>query len=141
MGLKKINSGKAVSVPYGLGISLLMNILVTSIAILVLTALVGHKIIEWDYIGYYIMVMLLISSFLGAKAALLSIKTQPLLITGMAGILFWMYLLCITALFFGGNYSSVFETALLTIGGSITAALLRMPSKKRKSRRIMNAYR
>jgi len=86
------------------------------------------------------MIMLLLSSFLGAKAAIISIKTQTLLTAFMSGILYWGALLCSTGLFFGGNYSSVFETAILIAAGSLTAAMINIPTRGSKTRIQRRGY-
>lgn len=134
-------TGKSFSVPAGLGLSLAVNIGIT----LIITGLLSHSIqrktIEWETVGYWIMIMLLLSSFFGAKTAMATIKTQYLLISFMSGVLYWFFLLCITALFFGGNYHSVFETAALITAGSIAAVLIRAPKKKISSGKKRGVYR
>ena len=127
----KPRTGKAVSVPTGLFFSLLVNIFLTITVIAVIAILLLHNRITWNDTGYWIMAMLLVSSFAGSKIAIETIKTQRYLVSLMAGVLYWMMLLCITALFFGGNYCSIFETGALIISGSVTAALLQLPQKRR----------
>ena len=137
----KMKTGKAISVPAGLGLSLVVNISITSIAVAIIAILLNRKSITWENTGYWIMGMLLISSFLGGKTAICSIKTQLYLVTFMSGILYWMFMLCITALFFGGHYSSLFETGALIIAGSISAALLHRPNRRNSLRSRQHSYR
>lgn len=141
MTIKKSTSGKAVSIPAGLGISFAVNALITSMSTVFLSSMIECKKIAWEDTGYWIMFMLLISSFAGAKAAILSIKTQRYLTAAMSGIVYWGALLCITGLFFGGNFHSVFETAALIMAGSITAALIGIPGKRSASQKRRRGYR
>lgn len=139
--MKNRKSGKTVSVPTGLGISLITNILLTAIMSGALAFCVDKKTIPWETIGYYIMIMLLVSSFAGGKAAIATIGTQYLLISAMSGLLYWMFLLCFTALFFGGSYDAVGETGALIMAGSLTSAMLRLPRKKASIRNYQRKSR
>ena len=136
-----INRQKATSIPAGLGLSLAINTAITTIMIILIAVMVDHGTITWESVGYWIMSMLLISSFIGAKTAIHSIKTQYLLIAAMSGVLYWTVLLCVTALFFGGKYGSVMETAALIVAGSITAALIKLPAKRSFSPKKQYTYR
>ena len=137
----KIRTGKAASIPAGLGISLSVNMMLTAIMIAILTVLLSKNTIAWENTGYWIMGTLLLSSFLGGKAAIAAIKTQRYLISLMSGLLYWMMLICITALFFGGQYSSVLETGALILAGSVTSALLHYPRKSLSQQKQKYSYR
>jgi len=140
MVIKNNSLGKAVSVPKGLGISLIVNAVITILLSIFISVMISQERITWEASGYWIMIMLLLSSFLGAKAAIISIKTQTLLTAFMSGILYWGALLCSTGLFFGGNYSSVFETAILIAAGSLTAAMINIPTRGSKTRIQRRGY-
>ena len=135
------HSGKAVSVPKGLGLSLAVNIALTAAMCMITASLVALNKIEWYSVGYCIMFMLLFVSYIGAKTAISAIKTQFFMIALMSGILYWLFLLSVTALFFGGNYSSIPETAALIAAGSISAALLRRSKRTTIPRKRRNTYR
>lgn len=139
--MKNRPSGKTVSLPAGLGISLLTNVLITAIASALIAYYIDQKTISWENVGYYIMLALLISSHLGGKAAISTIRTQYLLVSAMSGLLYWMFLLCFTALFFGGSYDAVWETGGLIMSGSMTAAMIRMPRKKASIRNYQRKSR
>jgi hypothetical protein len=53
----------------------------------------------------------------------------------MSGGLYWGLLLCITALFFGGNYDAVPETAAVIITGSGCAAMVSLPQRQTKPKK------
>lgn len=136
-----MKTGKAMSVPAGLGLSLVVNVSITSMAVAIITILLNYNSITWENTGYWIMGMLLISSYFGGKVAINSIKTQVYIVSLMSGILYWMFMLCITALFFGGQYNSIFETGVLIIAGSISAALLHLPKKRNSIQRSRHSHR
>lgn len=140
MIIKHQSTGKATSVPVGLGLSLVVNIVITTAITILIAALINQNKIKWEEAGYWIMFMILLSSFLGAKAAIVSVKTQVLLIAFMSGILYWIFLLSTTALFFGGNYSSVFETAALITSGSVAAALIRKSNTRVITKKKRSSY-
>ena len=75
--------------------------------------------------------MLFISSFIGSKCAYISIKRQKFTISMMAGTLYWGLLLCLTALFFGGDFSAMWETAGIIAAGAGSSALISVPSRKK----------
>ena len=129
MNIKIMKSGKAVSVPGGLGAGLLTNILVTLILSGLLAYFIYIKVIAWEMAGYGIIGILLAASFSGAKVAVAMIKAQIMVISIMSGVLYWVVLLCVTALFFGGHYGAFLETAALIMAGSVAAALLRIPRR------------
>lgn len=138
--LKK-HTGKAYSVSGGMAMSALINLIVTILWSLVIAYLMNKETITWQQAGYWIMGGIFCASFLGAKTAFIFIKRQRLLISLMSGILYWGILLCITALFFGGNCEAVLETAGIITSGSVTAALLTMPHTAQKHRKKGRAYR
>lgn len=137
----KVKQGLAVSVPVGLGISLSITAILTITATAIIAILINNETIKWSGVGFWIMAVLLISSFLGGKAAIYTIKTQRFLVSFMSGGLYWAFLLCITALLFGGNYCSVWETGVLITAGSITAALIHVPQTNKIGIKTRRGYR
>ena len=129
----KTKQGRAVSVPVGLGISLSITATLTIIATAIIAIMINNETIQWTGVGFWIMAVLLVVSFLGGKAAIYAIKTQRVLVSFMSGGLYWAFLLCIAALLFGGNYGSVWETGALITAGSVTAALIHLPQIGRAS--------
>jgi len=62
------------------------------------------------------------------------VKRQKVAICMMSGVLYWGLLLCLSALFFGGDFSAIWETAGMIAAGSGSAALLSAPRKKKPAR-------
>lgn len=134
--LKSItNTGKSLSFPGGMTVSGITSMSITILASVIIAQMLDSGQITWEQSGYWIMGMLLLSAFLGAKAAIVTIKRQKLAVSMMSGILYWGIMICVTALFFGGNYDAVLETAALIIAGSGCAAMVSLPQKRSRRKR------
>ena len=83
----------------------------------------SERILE-SGIGYGSMGILLSASMLGAAVAQRKVQRQRLLAAAGAGGIYFLMLLGLTALFFGGQYTGFGVTALLVMGGSLVTALL-----------------
>ena len=117
-------TGKASSMPAGLAFGALCSVMSTMIFAGILAKLIEKETIPESSIGYGVMILLILSSFLGAMMAFGKIKRQRVVVCGASGAIYFGILLSITAMFFGGQYSAVGETALLVVCGSGLAALL-----------------
>lgn len=117
-------TGKTSSMPGGLaagaGVSLGLTLGGTGL----MAWLVNRELLEMEAVGYGILGMLLMASFLGAMAAFRRIRRRRMVVCLASGGVYLGMLLSITALFFGGQYSGVWTTALLILAGSLTAGLL-----------------
>lgn len=122
MGNKR-TTGRASSIPAGLAAGATVNIILTGILTAVLALLLDRERIPWDAVGYGILIMILLSAYLGAVTARNRIRRQRLLVCLMSGGIYFAILLSVTALFFGGQYEAVGVTALLVAGGTGCAAL------------------
>ena len=116
-------SGRASSMPMGLTTGL-----VTSLGITILLAALSAKMVDMQWIeekdiGYCAMVILLAAPYGGAVTAQNRIKRQRLLVCAISGGLYFLVLMGITALFFGGQYEAVGVTSLLIVGGTALSVL------------------
>lgn len=127
----KINTGKAASMPGGLVLGAGISVAVTIILSAVIAKLVQTEALQQDQIGYAVMVLLITASSLGAAIAQGKVKHQRVLVCMLSGLIYYVILICITALFFGGQYTGFGVTGLLILGGAGTTALL---SGRRKGR-------
>lgn len=130
MAGKQKLTGRAMSMPGGLAFGAAVSLGLTLLGALLLAKLVQNETLPWENIGYGIMVMLLAASFSGAMLAAARIKRQRLTVCLLSGVIYFGLLLSMTALFFGGQYSSVGVTGVLILGGSGTAALLGIREKR-----------
>lgn len=131
----KIN-GRSMSVPGGLALSGVVSFGITILVSIFLAQLLDRQQLNWEQAGYWIMAMLFAAAFAGGKVGIAAIKRQRLAVSAMCGLLYWGLLLCMTALFFGGNFNAVPETALIIIAGSGCAAMVSLPQKKGRGRKI-----
>lgn len=109
--------GRALSMPAGLSIGTSICMVLTLLMSLILSKLVSTERMEWSQIGYGIMGMLLIASIAGGKAACTIVRRRKLLVCASISILYWLSLLMVTALFFGGQYSGMGVTGLVILCG------------------------
>lgn len=121
-------AGKTQSIPKGLALSSFISIFITLVVSLLIADSLNKERITWEQAGYWIMGMLFTASFVGGKSAYFVIRRQRFTISIMSGIMYWGILLCITALFWGGNFEAVWETAVLIGSGCCTSAVLYLPN-------------
>lgn len=117
-------TGRAMSMPAGLAVGGLTSLGVTLAGVAVLAWLIHGERMEMESIGYGILVLLLIASYLGAITAFRKIRRRRMLVCAASGAVYLGSLLCIPALFFGGQYSGIGVTTLLVLAGSGCAGLL-----------------
>ena len=117
-------TGTAVSIPKGMFYSGVVSLILTLLLTGILAILVEREVVEERNIGYGIMVILIVTSYISAMTAWNKIKHRRMMICLLSGIVYCVILLSITARFFGGQYGSVWETMLLIFCGSMLAVLL-----------------
>lgn len=116
-------TGRTSSVPGGLAAGAGVSALTTAGLTALMAGLLDRETISWEIAGYWILVMIMLSAYLGSATACRKIRRQRLMICLMSALVYWGILLSVTALFFGGQFEAVGVTALLIMGGSICAAL------------------
>lgn len=129
------STGRTLSMTAGLALGGVVSLVVTLAGVGLLTCLIDRQHLDMANVGYGILILLLLGSFLGAKVAHQSIRRRRMLVCLCAGGVYLGELLAITALFFGGQYSGVGTTALLILAGSGAAALLGMEQGRGGGRR------
>ena len=134
------NAGRAKSIPGGMFLAVCVSMLITVFISAILAGYLHREKITWQQAGYWIMGMLFAASFIGGKCAIAAIKRQRILICVMTGILYWGILLCMTALFFGGNFDAIWETAGIIGAGVGSAALLCVPEYPKYRKKARRAH-
>lgn len=130
-------TGRALSIPGGIAMGTCLSMTLTIMSCAVLAWMVDNEKLQWEKIGYGIMVVILISSFVGAQFSFQKAKRQRLMVCLLSGIAYLAVLLSLTALFFGGQYQAVGVTSALILAGSGTAGILGIkPANKRTHRKI-----
>lgn len=120
----KQTTGRASSIPAGLGAGAGVSTLITLLGTALLAKFLDAEVIQWEAVGYGILIMVMLSAMLGSITAMKRIKRQFGIVCLLSGFAYWGILLSITALFFGGQYEAVGVTLLLIAGGSGCAFLL-----------------
>lgn len=128
-----ISTGRALSMPAGLATGLSIGLATTVILSALLAKLVSTEKVEWGSVGYGIMIILLITSAIDSKATCFMIKRRKLISCFLAGLLYWLSLIMITALFFGGQYEGMGVTGVVVFCGSAIVCLLESKGEKRKN--------
>lgn len=130
-------TGRSYSMPAGIALGVLASVAVTLLLCALLTWIFLGEKIDDHYLGYGVMLTLLCASAIGALIGVGCIKRRRLLVCAACGVGYYVVLLALTALFFGGQYHAVGVTALLVIAGSICVGILggKGEGKRKKSRR------
>ena len=131
-----IAKGRAMSIPGGARLGAVYSILWTLTASSLLSWLIHTQKLEEQAIGYGSMVILLSASIVGAVISYRKVKRLRVAACFSAGGIYYLILLGITAIFFGGQYTGMGVTALLVLGGSATAIFMSMEHSRGKGRKI-----
>ena len=135
-------TGKAMSLPLGIGLGVMISVIVTLLGTVVLTYLISRESVTQEGIGLGCGIILVIASFLGDICACAGIKRRWLMVCAVCSAGYYLVLLAVTALFFGGQYHGILTGAILILIGSAVAALAGMKGKNGlKRRRKIPAYR
>lgn len=123
-------TGRATSMAKGLTLGVLSSIVATIVSAGIIAKMLDKEILQWSNVGYGITISLLIGSFLCAWLSFQKIKRQRLLVCGVSGLLYWLVLLCLAALFFEIEYGSLPITAVVIFVGSLGAFIASAPKKR-----------
>lgn len=128
-------SGKAATLPGGVGIGAVTALGWTLVGSAVLAKLIELEKLPETAVGYGAMVILLTASFLGAVIAYHKVKKHRAQVSLLTGAAYYLTLLAMTALFFDGQYTGMGVTALVILAGSGGAVLLGLQKGSGGSRR------
>ena len=137
MGTNRRVTGRAMSLPAGIAVGVCVSLGMTLAGAVLLGVLMDGETLQMNSVGYGSMVILLVSSMAGPLVAKSLIKHRALLVCVASGAGYYLTLLAMTALFFGGQYQGMGVTLGLVLAGAGTATLL---SVKRKNS-ITKGYR
>lgn len=140
MKTKKLSAQKAMGLPAGIGLGVLASLLIVLLSAAGITQLVAAEKMEEDAMGNLSIGLLFLASVFGAWLAAGRTKRMRLQVCLLVGAGFFMSLLAITALFFGGQYRGmgISVTAIL-LGSALVAFLPGLGQRKIKGKN--RAYR
>lgn len=135
MVVNKKPTGRALSMGAGLGVGAIFALCWTILGAMITGKLMDIEIMKETDIGYASVVILMTASFGSAMVSCGKIKRQRALVCAASGGIYFLMLLCVTALLFGGQYSGVWVTLILILAGSGAAMALGGYSRGRKPAR------
>ena len=128
--------------PWGIGMGVMIAVVITLLGAILLTWLVTEEKLEMGMLGYGIMAFQFLGGAVGALAAMLAVKHRKLQVCLMTGAGYYLMLLAMNALFFGGQYEGMLTTGLVLLAASgITAILGSREGKPGKRKKRVGAYR
>lgn len=116
-------SGRAMTFPAGVLMGAAISLLWSILAAALVGLLIDREMLAHTAIGYGGMLILLTASILGSLLAWKKIKHRRALVCLTTGGAYYLMLLGLTALFFGGQYEAVGVTGILIFAGSATVIL------------------
>ena len=135
-------TGTASSLPVGIAIGVLTAFAITLIGSAITAWLILAEKIGESSVGYCSALITLLASFTGGETSWLRIKRLRLQVCLITGAVFYLLLLAITAMFFGGIYLGMGTTAICVFCGCGLAALLGIRRKNQtKFKGIKKVYR
>lgn len=131
-------TGRASTLPGGLALGAGASMVMTLVLSVVTAKLIDTGAMAESSVGYAAMVILLLSAGAGAVVSVGRIKRRKLLVCLVSGGIYYLLLLTVTAVFFGGQYTGMGVTALTVTGGSGAMGLLMLGQGRgrRKSRML-----
>ena len=122
MAQKRQRNHTGISMGIGLGIA--MSVAITALVSVVTAVLVtGGKWTEEQAI-YGSVAALLLSGFSGSMLAAGMAGEKRMVVCLLHGVLYFLMLLCITALVFDGAYENLWGTLIIVLGSSTAAGLV-----------------
>ncbi|MBE6976078.1 MAG: hypothetical protein E7439_02635 [Ruminococcaceae bacterium] len=118
---KKV-TGKASAVPIGIGLGVLISLVLTLLGGMGVASLLAGESIGMEALGFWRMALQFIAAFAGAVVTAVKIKHQIMPMSLITGGGYFLTLLAMNALFFGGQYQGVLVTGLMILLGSVLAA-------------------
>lgn len=140
MYAKKKVTGAAMGIPAGLGLGILISLVITLAGAAVTAWLMTTEAMGEESTGYAAMIILALASGAGALSAVHLIKRLRLQMCLLSGACYYLTLLAMTALLFGGQYQGMGVSAIVIL--AVCALIAFIPSKNRQTGKKRNrAYR
>lgn len=134
----KKNRGRAMSIPAGIGIALFLSMVITLAGSALAAALVSSERIGEGAIGYASMLTLALAALAGAWIAVILIQRLRLQVSMIFGGCYYLFLLAMTALLFGGQYQGMGVTAIVVLAACALVAFLPMSKSKTWKKKKMS---
>lgn len=140
MTINRKVTGTASTIPSGLAKGAIYAMVITLLGTMTVSIMIHKEILQWEQSGYAVMLILILSSYVDASVAAQKIKRRRLFACMVSGGTYFLILLAMTGLFFGGKYSGVGETGLVILCGSTLGFLMKYPGKSERISRKPRRY-
>ncbi len=124
MYARKKVTGTTMGIPGGLGLGIFVSLLITLAGAALTAWLIASEKIGEGSIGYAVIVILIVASAMGALVAVSLVKRMRLQVCMLTGVFYYLTLLAMTALMFGGQYQGMGVSALVILAGCTFIAFL-----------------
>lgn len=118
--------GSAMKTQSALMFSTVSAVVLTVTLASVTAVLIENEVIQANGAGYCVMGILVTVSMAAGLLAAELVKNKHIQVCMAAGICYFMSLIAMTALFFGGQYTGTLTTFLMIVVGSLLSALIEM---------------
>lgn len=136
---KKVQ-GTAISIPAGVALGASVSLLLTCMLAVLLTWQLLDGRIEEKILGYALMGIHLIASFAGSSFSAAKTKRRRMLVCCITGAVYFLIMIGITAVLFGGNYQGTGVTGVLVMLGSVASGMLGL-TRSRHGQKRYKKYR
>lgn len=130
--VKKI-TGKAPSVGSAVSVGVALGLAWTLVSAMIIAKLVDAEVLAMESVGYAAMIAVLSAVFFGASVAGRKAGHMVVQSAAISGAAYFLCLLLVNALFFGGSYTGMGITFLMVI--LATGAAIAVPGKGKGSAR------
>lgn len=114
---------RSVSIPAALTMGAAAASIITLLGCAVTAKMIEAEKLAEDKMGYLIMVILILAAYTSGMITRQKSKNPKITIPLLSGAVYWGLLMSICALFFGGQYTALWETLLLVMCGSLLSAI------------------
>lgn len=136
MTINRKPTGRASSIPAGIMLGIMSAMFTLLAGTAIAAKLIDMEKLRADQIGYAVLIIMILSAWVSAVISSKRIKRMRLVICAVSGGCYFVMLMIITGLMFGGRYSGVGETFLLILCGSVMGCFTQLPHNNKKIRRI-----
>ncbi len=129
-------TGMPAAIGIGAGVSVLMTVICSA----ALAFLISSGRMAPGSMGYGVLGILMLSAVIGSAMACAKVQGKRMIVSAASAASYLTVLLCMTALFFGGEYNGVLVTTLVILGGGIINGLLPTGKGRTKIRHSKRRY-
>ncbi len=123
-------TGRSMSMPGGIILGVIIALGITVLGAGVLAYLISGQTVGEDAVGYGSIAILLVAAFVGTLTAVMRVKRRRMQVSAITGAGYFLSLLAMNALMFGGQYAGLGTTALVVLIAVLITAFWRMSGEK-----------